>query len=413
MRQDFNQNEQKMERNINFNDSDAVLQYGFGIAADVKGSLESVKDSLDSFYQTYIDSLKMNEEQKKQSVVEKEQMVAYYQNKLEHLEVEHNQIEQKKQTSYDKINEYKDRVLSVKSEVGTESVQSTILIFGIVVLVFLTLFLFIFYSSSIYSVLFGVPEDSLGFIIPDVFGASLENGVSTFLLIVLLPMIFLALGYVMHNIMTKNETLEKEGRKKKYGILIGILALSFAMDATIGYKISESLHHNKFMIGETNDMWQFSMIYSDVNFYLILLLGFATYILWGICLHQVLSNPAMKSLDERARSLIERINENIKDEQEKIKKIDADLLINSENKSEVKIKIAKLQQEIIDIRKGQIVVHFNSVKGYVGAFKNGWKSFLANYRGKEYAERAGIELNKISEQWLEIKKMELKEPIKL
>ena len=151
----------------------------------------------------------------------------------------------------------------------------------------------------------------------------------------------------------------------------------------IGYKISEAVHHNKYIVGETDTLWSFNMIFSDVNFYLILALGFATYILWGICLHQVLSHPALKTLDEVTKEHIKKMDEKIAFEEKLVLEVDQMILSRTQQIYSIKEKINKLQQEIIDIRKGMVSININTIKGYVGAFKNGWITFLTNSQGNQ------------------------------
>lgn len=401
------------QESINFNDQEAITKYGFNIATNVYGNLESVKDSLDTLYQNYLATLSLSDEEKEKSIGEKQQIIHSCTNEIEQLELENQQLNERKESLLEKISSFKDQIISLKTNESKESINPITLIFGVIILIFLTLFLFLFYSSSIYSVFFGVPEDSLGFIIPDVFGSALENGLSSFLIIALLPMLFLCLGYVMHNIIDQNKKRKENGKKKEYVTLIGIVIVAFLADAIIGYKISEAVHHNKYVAGETESLWRFNMIFSDVNFYLILTLGFATYIIWGICLHQVLSHPALKTLDEVTKEHIKKIEDKIAFEENLISEINQTTALKNQQIHSIKEKINKLQQEIIDIRKGMVSINIDTIKGYVGAFKNGWITFLTYSQGKDFATKNSELISAIASQWLTDKAADLKEPIKL
>lgn len=401
------------QETINFNDQEAITKYGFNIATNVLGNLDSVKDSLDTLYQKYLATLSLSDDEKEKSISEKQQMIHSCDHEIKQLELENQQLDERKHSLLEKISSYKDQLISLKTNGSKESINPITLIFGIVILIFLTIFLFLFYSSSLYSVFFGVPEDSLGFIIPDVFGSALENGLSTFLIITLLPMVFLCLGYVMHNLIDQNEKRKENDKKPAYFSLTAIILLAFLIDAIIGYKISEAVHHNKYIVGETDTLWSFNMIFSDVNFYLILALGFATYILWGICLHQVLSHPALKTLDEVTKEHIKKMDEKIAFEEKLVLEVDQMILSRTQQIYSIKEKINKLQQEIIDIRKGMVSININTIKGYVGAFKNGWITFLTNSQGKAYATQNSELISAMASQWLTDKAADLKEPIKL
>ena len=69
----------------------------------------------------------------------------------------------------------------------------------------------------------------------------------------------MGLGFLIH------DALEKS----KYGFITLLLLFTLITDSFIGYKISQGIHTNEFNAGITNEQWRFSMIYSDINFYLI------------------------------------------------------------------------------------------------------------------------------------------------
>ncbi|KUF41720.1 hypothetical protein AS361_01515 [Myroides marinus] len=401
------------KKQIDFNDQKAITAFGFSQATEVKGSLEAVKNSLNALYHNYLETLKLSDSQKQISINEKNQMIEHAKSEIETNDKYLNTLEEQKQKVNSKINQHQDEILDLKSGNNAEQTNNTTFIMGIVILVFLTIFLFLFYSSSIYSVFFGVPEDTNGFIVPDVFSMSLENGLSTFLLIVLLPMIFLCLGYIMHNTIEANQKKKRLGQKTSYLSLTAFILLAFCVDAIIGYQITQGVYSHKYISGEVDAIWQFNMIYSDITFYLILSLGFATYMIWGVCLHQVLSHPAAKSLDERSKNKIERINQYIDQEEKKIEDIIEDINAKQALVNQQQQKITKLQQEILDIRLGKISININAIKGYVGAFKNGWIKFISNYYDDSNSEKYTLEINQISDKWMEEKQIELKDSIKL
>ncbi|MDZ4667463.1 MAG: hypothetical protein SGJ00_06215 [bacterium] len=76
-------------------------------------------------------------------------------------------------------------------------------------------------------------------------------------MIILFPVIFLGLGFLIH------DALEKQ----KYFFITGLLSFPLIVDAIIGYKISQSICAKEFNAGLSDQLWQFNMIYSDINFY--------------------------------------------------------------------------------------------------------------------------------------------------
>lgn len=97
-----------------------------------------------------------------------------------------------------------------------------------------------------------------------------SNGI----LCVLFPFIFISTGYLVHHFM----------EKKQYGRMAGAIAITVGLDFAIAYKVTSKMFDARRLAGLEEQNWHFSMIFSDINFYLILLAGMAVYVLWGILL---------------------------------------------------------------------------------------------------------------------------------
>lgn len=94
------------------------------------------------------------------------------------------------------------------------------------------------------------------------------------ILIAFFPFIFIVTGYLVHHFM----------EKKRYGVMAGAIAITVGLDYVIAYKVTSKMFDARRLAGLEENNWHFSMIYSDVNFYLILLAGMAVYVLWGVLL---------------------------------------------------------------------------------------------------------------------------------
>jgi hypothetical protein len=94
------------------------------------------------------------------------------------------------------------------------------------------------------------------------------------LLIAFFPFIFIVTGYLVHHFM----------EKKQYGGMAGAIAITVGLDFAIAYKVTSKMFDARRLAGLEEHNWHFSMIFGDVNFYLILLAGMAVYVLWGILL---------------------------------------------------------------------------------------------------------------------------------
>lgn len=94
------------------------------------------------------------------------------------------------------------------------------------------------------------------------------------ILIAFFPFIFIVTGYLVHHFM----------EKKQFGRMAGAIAITVGLDFVIAYKVTSKMFDARRLAGFEELNWHFSMIFCDVNFYLILLAGMAVYVLWGILL---------------------------------------------------------------------------------------------------------------------------------
>ncbi len=163
---------------------------------------------------------------------------------------------------------------------GKETVnknQRLQLIIGLIIIVPLTVYLFMFYSSTIYSAFFRDPEtmDSLANAMFDsnALSSAYKGGVTGFLFVLLAPIIFMALGFILHNFSANKERL-------KYA---AILLVTFAFDCVLAYKIGEQLHEFKKLF-DPSVTGNYSIIdgLKDVNTYAVIFCGFIAYFIWGL-----------------------------------------------------------------------------------------------------------------------------------
>jgi hypothetical protein len=252
--------------------------------------------------------------------------------------------------------------------------------------------LFVFYSSSGYSAFYGVKQGSLGFINPNVFADAKNKGAGVIALIILFPVIFLGMGFLIHDALAK----------KKYAFIIGLLCFTFIADGIIGYKIAQGIHDNAFNAALTKDQWDFHMVFSDINFYLVLALGFVVYMIWGALLHYVLQKNYEMQPDKALEIRLDNMDRKIGDQRQNL--IEHQTKINN-----LKGQLAIIENEIIDKDKdaigyenGVIPVNISQLQSFVGEFMMGWYAYTnmmhpvdANKRNQEAGEK--------QKEWLEQK----------
>lgn len=349
-------------------------QLGFKSAQKSQSAAEAIDGYLNIVYDRFLEEQKLDEQGLKDRIAKLKAEVQQEKAKKQDILAD---LETSKSNKEDKEKEIVELELEkVDIRNGDIDPGNTIpFVIGAFITLLLTLYLFVFYSSSGYSAFYGIKPGSLGFINPDVFSDAANKGGGVIALIILFPVIFLGLGFLIHDSLEKNKELVKEGKKKQYGLIAALLFITFLADAFIGYKISEGVHTNDFNAGRTDEVWKFDMIFSDINFYLVLILGFVVYVIWGFLLNYVLSHPYLKTESEKVKLLIENLNSRISD-----KKNELSELVRKIHKLESEIsiiddKIEGKQKDIIGYENGVTPVNIASLEGSIGEFMGGWQNY--------------------------------------
>jgi hypothetical protein len=392
---------------INVNEKISYSQYGFKSAQKSQSKPEAVKGYLDKVYDTFLEEEKLDELGLRNRI---SKLRAETQQEKEKKNDASAELSTKKRSKEDKekeIEELELEKIDIRNGDG-ELGDTPSFIISAFIAVLLTMYLFVFYSSSGYSAFFGVKKGSLGFINPTIFSDAQNQGGGVIALIVLFPVIFLSLGFLIHNSIEINKKLESEGKSKKYVLITSLLVITFIADVFIGYKISEGVHANDFNAGLTNDVWNFKMIFIDINFYLVLILGFVVYVVWGFLLNYVLSHPYMKTESEKIKLLIENIGNRIIERRAEISTISAEIyrldsaILNSENIIQDKTK------DINGYENGDIPVNVSSLKASIGEFIGGWQNYTHGNFNKKEATGLIEEALKFQDIWINTKLEQLK-----
>lgn len=282
-----------------------------------------------------------------------------------------------------------------------EAGDTTPFVIGAFITVLLTLYLFVFYSSSGYSAFYGIKPGSLGFINPDVFSDASNKGGGVIMLIILFPVIFLGLGFLIHDALEKIKA--GKGRRSAITTISILLVITFITDAFIGYKISEGVHTNDFNAGRTDSLWKFEMVFSDINFYLVLILGFVVYVIWGFLLNYVLSHPYLKTESDRIKKAIEELNAKISKKKEDLFQINSRIQKLESDIATIENRIAEKQKNIIGYQHGDIPINLASLRASVGEFMGGWQNYTHGNLPHRKAARIVEESIINSTNWLENK----------
>lgn len=374
-------------------------QYGFRSAQKSQSNPGGLDGYLDNVYEKFLAEQKLDEQGLKDRISKLRAECQQERSKKNDANAE---ISSKKRLKQDKEKEIEDLEIE-KIEIrngDAELGDTSSFVIGAFITLLLTMYLFVFYSSSGYSAFYGIKQGSLGFINPDVFSDATNKDGGVMALIVLFPVIFLGLGFLIHNSLEVNKKLISQGKPKSYVLIGSLLSITLLADIFIGYKISFGVHNNEFNSGLTTETWKFKMIFSDINFYLVLVLGFVVYVVWGFLLNFVLSHSYLKTESEKVKLLLENINSKINEKRNdlsdiitKIHRLESEI-INCDNK------IQEKEIDIIGYENGVTPINISSLKGSIGEFMAGWQNYT---HGNSYPEKALLlnnEAIKAQTNWL-------------
>lgn len=374
-------------------------QYGFRSAQHSSSRPEAIEGFLDNVYEKFLDEQKLDEKGLRDRISKLKAEVQQEKQKKNDANAELFSNKANKTDKEKEIEELEIEKIDIKNGEG-ETGGTIPFVIGAFITLLLTLYLFVFYSSSGYSAFYGIKKGSLGFINPNVFSEAINKGGGVIALIILFPVIFLGLGFLIHDSLDKNKKLVSEKKPRKFGLILSLLFITLIADAFIGYKISYGIHNNEFNAGLTSEQWKFDMIFSDINFYLVLILGFVVYVIWGFLLHYVLSHTYLKTESEKVRLMIDNLNNKIAEKRKehseivaKIHKLESDI-INFDNK------IIEKEEDIIGYQNGVTPVNIASLKGSMGEFLGGWQAYSHGNFDKKTADDLIGEAIKIQEKWL-------------
>jgi hypothetical protein len=157
------------------------------------------------------------------------------------------------------------------------------------ILILLTVYLWIFYTSASYSAFFRqFTADDINvansIFDPRAITNAWEKGAPALVLVITMPFIFLGLGMLMHKFL--------EERHFSKWIKLGLLILvTFAFDYIIAYEIVKKIYDLQALNSLENvPPYNFQMAFGDINFWLIIFAGFVTYLIWGFLFEKFMTD---------------------------------------------------------------------------------------------------------------------------
>lgn len=273
VREDEEQDEQKIRI--------TYYQSGYGAALKAMGSSINFKACLENVYGSFEQQCREQEIQQrrlKQPYIDEK---TRKQSELKNVEAAISIFEDKKHQVEEKINTAKNEIEGVKQHpekygVETSKRPKAQFYIGLLLLVPITLYLFVFYISATYSAFFkDFSNDSLTAAIFDAqaFNNALSAGLLEAILIFTIPSVFLGLGYVIHMV-------QKGKGIKNIFRMIALFVVTFLFDGLLAYQIEKKIYD----FNKTPDSLPYNLkiALGEAEFWMIIFAGFVVYIIWGL-----------------------------------------------------------------------------------------------------------------------------------
>lgn len=278
-------------------------------------------------------------------------------------------IEDRIQVSRNRIDGWRNNISSLRAEgeQGKNKEAKIKMWIGCIILVPLTIYLFVFYSSTFYSAFFrdfmqGDIALGTAMLDPQAIPSAFRQGIGELFFILAAPVIFLGLGFSLHFFTTQNGSM----RYLKIG---AIVLVTFTFDCILAYLIGMKMH-NVQMIFMALPPYSIGLAIVDPNIWAVIFCGFVVYIIWGIVF-----DMAMTAYNDFTsnKSRIERFETLIEDEKSKIEQLRAEKSQTNARKIGISHEIERLQQDL-----SSSIVHYNLsvIRSSLSQFFAGWMSAM-------------------------------------
>lgn len=355
------------------NENTTVERSGFNSARAHNGSTIGLSICLNRLYMDFrnkmVDDTAKQEELKRPHRLKLHELKAENEGNLKRVEkIKSEEIP----NCNSKIEILRKNITDIKSNpeiyTGDKSGRASFYI-GLAILAFLTIYLFVFYSSASYSSFFKEFTLSEIGIANTIFDAqalsrAYNDGFTELILIVTIPAVFLGLGYLIH------KSSEKKG-VKKFLFVASLIFITFIFDTIIAYEICEKIYNIK----KSNSFqaipdYTIKLAFQSINFWLIIFAGFVVYLIWGLVFDFTID--AHEKLD-KVRLAIKHKEDEIKSVEDNIHKLNLETKELEEKASKNMGEINKLNELV----EGTRFIEEGEFKQYLYHFMQGWLQWMA------------------------------------
>lgn len=340
-------------------------QYGTRVCGMVTANSHSLVPFLQKVYHQIYKFQCENEEKQCKERDKIQSEIDTHKSTIEKINADIENIKNKlsiKQNEKEKLEKEKFEIQQKGREINKE--HRLKLIIGLVIIIPLTFYLFLFYSSTFYSAFFADASSSVG-VVDKLFDGealikAMRDGVTELCFVLSAPIIFLGLGFSLHFF-----SLQKGiGKWFKMGAIV-LVTLFF--DCILAYKIGEQIHNIKVVMGlaPLNQVYTINMAIRDINSWAVIFCGFIVYIIWGIVFDQCMDAYDKMDLN---KTKLKEINQKIYNIENQILEEKDNMAKNKQKIIDEESIIRKLEKEI----QTKVFIDMDEIKKEINNFFVGW-----------------------------------------
>jgi peptidoglycan hydrolase CwlO-like protein len=349
-------------------------EYGFNLASRLGGTVPGLRVCLQKIYHDFRQEIK-------EDTARQDELKRPYRLKIEERKGDIARLEKRiERVQNEDIPKTKEKIVQLKEDISNvrknpheitgDKTNKASFIIGVLILVFLTLYLFVFYSSASYSAFFKEFKGNETGIAASIFDPkavenALRDGVTELTLILTIPVVFIGMGFLIH----------KFKESKQYVKFISMIFITFVFDSILAYEITEKIYS----LSKTNSFqdipdYSISLAMRSINFWLIIFAGFLVYLVWGF-----IFDFAME-----AYSKIDKLGIAIREKEKQIKDSAAELGDLNTQIEKMMHAVGEHNTEINKLNKlleGSIIP--KDFELHVFSFMEGWMSWMKQ-SGKDH-----------------------------
>ncbi len=379
-----------------FVSEDAKLQdetyvyYGTRICGKVTASLPALNAFLPRVFNVEKQRQIDNEELQRVHKQQLEGKLEENENDIAFVKSEINKNELKTQELNDSLASLREKLVEEKSLNGQVNKMAKVkMIIGLTILSILTIYLFVFYSSTFYSAFFKQFDVNISvgeaMFDPQAIPHALTDGLGELLFILCAPIIFMGLGYGLHFFL-------QQDKWTKYVKTGCVIMITFLFDIILAYLIAEKIYEIGSMttFGE-RPSYSLGIAVKDVNVWAVVFCGFIVYIIWGIVFDMTLT-----------------AYEDMRSNKKEIMKLEETIATKKESLSREKHLLTDLQAKLesLENKKKKLIsemsktIHFDTqiIRTALSDFFTGWMTMM---NGLNRPKREQDEANRIYTETLE------------